>query len=96
MYRILRKEHVLDVLSLSIKISNNINEPIEYVFRSLYDGISRKSLMHFDNLGIPKSCFPNAFFEEIRIVDLLVDSNFDADIKDIEQAITSVKQFIYV
>ena len=85
MYRLLNREHVLDVLSLSMKISTNINEPLEYVFKTLYDGISRKSSMHFDNLGIPVKCFPDDFFE-------LCNPNDDNT--DIEQAIASVKQFI--
>lgn len=85
MYRILNREQVLDVLSLSLKISTNINEPLECVFRSLYDGISRKSSMHFDNLGIPATCFPSDFFDIYNTND---------DNADIEQAIASVKQFI--
>lgn len=85
MYRLLNREHVLDVLSLSMKISTNINEPVEYVFKTLYDGISRKSSMHFDNLGIATSCFPDGFFDIYNTND---------DNADIEQVITSVKQFI--
>lgn len=85
MYRLLNREHVLDVLSLSLKISTTINKPLEYVFKTLYDGISRKSAMYFDNLGIPVKCFPDDFF------DLL---NPNDDNADIEQAITSIKQFI--
>lgn len=85
MYRILNREQVLDVLNLSIKISTIINEPLEYVFRSLYDGISRKSSMHFDNLGIAASCFPAGFFE-------LHNENDDS--VNIEQAIKSITDFV--
>lgn len=87
MYRIIHREHVLDVLSLSIKISTNINEPLEYVFKTLYDGISRKSSMCFDNLGIPVKCFPDGFFDIYNTND---------DDTEIKQAITSVKQFINI
>lgn len=85
MYRLLNREHVLDVLSLSLKISTIINEPVEYVFKTLYDGISRKSSMHFDNLDIATSCFPDGFFDIYNTND---------DNADIDQAITSVKQSI--
>ncbi|MCK5484891.1 MAG: hypothetical protein KAI86_01680 [Desulfobacterales bacterium] len=87
MYRILNREQVIDVLNLSLKISTNINEPVEYVFKTLYDGISRKSSMHFDNLGIAASCFQDGFFD-------IYNTN-DDDI-DIEQAIASIKKVIHV
>ena len=72
-----------------MRISTNINEPVEYVFKTLYDGISRKSSMHFDNLGIATSWFPDVFFE----IDNTDDDTAD-NTADIELAIESVKLYI--